>query len=775
LLGGEVSHLDRFSVGFGKLLLTNRIVILLAVLTLFFIAANGAKNLGFDTNYRVFFSDKNPQLTAFETLQNVYTKTDNIVFVLKPKSGDVFEPNTLKAVQELTEASWKLPFSTRVDSLSNYQHTYAIEDDLIVEDLVEEDPSELTEENLQHIKKVALSEPTLVNRTISPEATATGVNITFHFPEKDPFEVPQTTQEARKLLASFQERYPDIEMVGSGVVYMNNAFAESSQNDMKTLIPIMYGILIITMMVLLRSFLTTLAVLVVIALSAIFAMGIAGWAGIRLTPPSAIAPTIILTLAIADSIHIIISMFKEMRRGLAKNEAIIESIRINFQPILLTSITTAIGFLSLNFSDAPPFHDLGNITAVGVIAAFFFSILVLPIILSVIPIKIKSQQVTHPFFDRLSDFVIAKRKSILVLFIGLIGFLSVMISRIDLNDQFVQYFDYSIPFRGEAEFVMDNLTGLYQIEYSVGAEEEGGIANPKYLERLEAFTNWLTQHPKIQHVYSVTDIFKRLNKNMHGDQEEWYRLPEEKTMAAQYLLLYEMSLPYGLDLNDRVNLDKSATRVTVTTYDLSTKELRALKRESEQWLQENTPKYMHTEATSPTIMFAYISERNINSMMLGNTVALVLISLCILIALKSVRMGVISLVPNLVPAIMGFGIWGLFVGQVNMAVALVAAVSLGIIVDDTVHFLSKYYRARKEKGLNAQEAVHYAFSTVGAALVVTTVVLAAGFSMLLFSGFQMNSTLGALTTIIITCALIADFLLLPALLIKLDKNKGESS
>lgn len=770
------TRMDQFAVNFALWVLQNRILVILAVIIFVIACASGSRFLGFDTDYRVFFSKENPQLKAFDELQRVYTKTDNAVFVLKPKSGTIFEENTIAAVQELTQESWKLPFSSRVDSLSNYQHTYANGDNLTVIDLIEKPADELHSDDMAFIKDVAMNEPLIQHRLVSPDGDTTGVNITFYFPGESPFEVPNTANKIRELLATVQTRYPDIEIVASGVVMMNNAFSEVSQNDMKTLIPIMYGVLLITMLLFLRCISSTIATLLVIAFSAAAAMGVAGWFGVKLTPPSASAPTIILTLAIADSIHIIVSLFKEMQKGTGKREAIIESVRINFQPVLLTSFTTAIGFLSLNFSDAPPFRDLGNMTAVGIIFAFFFSILLLPAILSFVPVRCgTNEKGHHKWIDDLGAWVVKKRKILLPTMSVIVVLCAFMIPRMEINDEFVQYFDEGVSFRDDAEFMMEHLTGIYLVEYSLGAENSQGINDPTYLERMEAFANWLREQPEVQHVYSLTDVFKRLNKNMHGDNPEWYTIPSTREMAAQYLLLYEFSLPYGLDLNDRINVDKSATRLTATLYDMSTNEIKAFKRKSEQWLKENTPSYMHTEATSPVVMFAYISERNIHSMLKGNTIALFLISLTILIALRSFTMGVFSLIPNLTPALMGFGIWALFVSQINMAVAFVAAISLGIIVDDTVHFLSKYYRARREKGLHSHEAVRYAFSTVGSALVITTFILICGFSILMLSVFKINFVMGTLTALIIACALIADMLLLPPLLMLADRKIHKES
>jgi predicted RND superfamily exporter protein len=261
---------------------------------------------------------------------------------------------------------------------------------------------------------------------------------------------------------------------------------------------------------------------------------------------------------------------------------------------------------------------------------------------------------------------------------------------------------------------------------------------------------------------------RRLNMNMHGDDPEWYRLPDDRELAAQYLLLYEMSLPYGLDLNNQIDISKSATKLTVFLDSLSSNELLAIESRAQAWLTENTP-HMQSYSASPSVMFAYIGQRNIRSMLVGTSVALVLISIILIFALRSVKIGLISLVPNLAPAAMGFGLWGLLYGQVGLGLSIVAGLTLGIVVDDTVHFLSKYLRARREQGMNSQDAVRYAFHTVGIALLVTTIVLVAGFLVLAQSTFKLNSDMGLLTSITIAFALLADFIFLPPLLMKLDK------
>ena len=758
--------------GFGNWVIRFRWLIIPTTLLLVFVVAKGTGFLGFATDYRVFFSKDNPQLVAFETLQNTYTKNDNVMFAVEPKDGNVFTRETLAIIEEITRASWKIPYSLRVDSITNFQYTWAEGDDLVVQDLVENAES-FTDEQLKKVQEVALAEPLLLNRLITKKTDITGINTTINTPNESPAEIPEVVAFVREMRDKFQEKYPDINIYLTGVVFMDNAFNEAGEGDMKSLVPIMYGVVLIIMVFALRTFWGTFTTILIMAFSILSGMGLAGWSGILLTPISANAPTIILTLAVADSIHILVTLFYEMRHGKSKYEAIRESLRVNHQPVFITSITTAIGFLSLNFSDSPPFRDLGNIVAMGVMFAYIYSVLFLPAMISVLPLRVKAASSSqNGLIENLGDWVILNRKSLFWGMMGAIILLSVQIPRIELNEKFNEYFDTRYQFRIDNDYVIDHLTGFESIEYSLKAGESGGVSNPAYLKKLDEFAEWYRKQPGVMYVGTLTDTMKRLNKNMHGDDEAFYRLPEERDLSAQYLLLYELSLPFGLDLNNQINIDKSSTRFTVILESVSTQTALSLEASAQEWLQKNAPPEMASHGASPLIMFSHIAKRNIESMMTGTLLALLLISAILVGVLKSFKLGGISTVPNLAPVFMTFGIWALFVGHIGLAVSVVAPVALGIIVDDTVHFLSKYRRARQELGKSAEEAVRYSFHTVGTALFLTSIILVCGFFVLTFSGFRMNVNLGFMTTLAILCALIADFLFLPTLLMKFSGEKS---
>jgi predicted RND superfamily exporter protein len=367
---------------------------------------------------------------------------------------------------------------------------------------------------------------------------------------------------------------------------------------------------------------------------------------------------------------------------------------------------------------------------------------------------------------RLADWVIRRRRLLLWGMGGLTLLLIAQIPRNELNDQFVKYFDQSFEFRRDTDFATEHLTGIYRVEYSFPSGEPGGINEPAYLERVEAFANWYRVQPEVLHVSALTDIVKRLNRNLHGDDPAWYRLPESRELAAQYLLLYELSLPFGLSLNDQIDVDRSATRVGAILQNLTTNQMLALEARAQAWLRAHLPPGLSAEGSSAAVIFSHIGARNIRAMLKGAFFAMLLIAAVLVIALRSLRIGLLSMLPNLVPLAMAFGLWGLLVGQVGLALSVVTGITLGIVVDDTVHFLSKYLRARRELGKSVAEAVRHAFATVGTALWVTSLVLVLGFSVLALSNFELNAGMGLLTALTIALALAADFLLLPALLLE---------
>ena len=752
-----------------SLSLTRPKTILLIACTIIVMAAIGGKSLYFRGDYKVFFAADNPQLQAFEQMQNSFSKNESASIVIAPHSGDVFNPQTLSLIRDLTQDAWQTPFSTRVDSLSNFQYTSAQEDDLIVENLVT-DNNKLTPKELINIRTVALQQPDLVGRMISPQGHVTLINITVNLPEGDQTrEVEEISAFVKALSAKYEQLYPGHDFYHTGVVLMNDAFASSAKHDASTLVPLMFLTIIVIMWLALRTFVGTFATLVVIVGSIVTTMGLSGWMNMFLSTATVNVPTMVMTLAVADCIHVVSSMLFAMREGKDKKEALLYSLQLNVKPIFITSATTGVGFLTLNFAEVPILADLGNLTAIGVIFACLFSLTLLPALIMLLPMKTLPVQKQHSGrTEKFGEWVIYNHRKLLPLSL-VVAVIAVAFSfQNHLNDVSTAYFEKSSSFRQSTDFQQENLSGMTNIDFAIYTEQESGINAPEVLVIIDEFSQWLRTQPEVDHVVAISETFKRLNKNMHADEPSFYALPDDKELAAQYLLLYEMSLPYGLDLNNQMNMDKSATRIVVTIQNLGSKEITNLETRAKGWFSQRAPLLTMT-AASPGLMFAHIGEANMASMIKGTAVALVLISALLVFALKSWRMGVISLLPNLLPAGIGFGIWGMYSGEINLGLSIVLSMTLGIIVDDTVHFLSKYQHARTA-GKDAEQAVRFAFASVGRALWITTIVLALGFSVLMLSPFALNADMGMLTSIIILVALAVDFLFLPPFLMVFDKK-----
>jgi len=752
-----------------------RWAVILASILLSVAAGWGAQYLEMKSDYREFFAEDDPQRASFNRLQDTYAQSDTVFFVIAPNDGVVFQRDVLKMVESLTDAAWQLPHSLRVDSLTNFQHTTADEEGLVVENLVE-DASRLTETEIVAIKAVALKESLIAGKLITDASNVTGVAVTINLPGESNDEFGEVARAARVIADEYRVLYPEIDIYLSGMIMGNNTTTELIEQDAALLVPLMGLIIVFTLLLLLRSVRATLATVTVILMTLVSTMGLMGWLGFSITGPSSSAPIIIVTIAVADCVHILVSYFFLLREGLSKTPAILKSMKINLGPIFLTSLTTAIGFLSMNFSDSPPFQVLGTVSAIGVMVAFLLSITLLPALMAVmLPAKkVAAVKDNGGVLRPLADRVI---KHPLSFFWGVVAISTMLFAAIpknEVNDEFVKFFDTNQEFRQAVDFSNEHLVGVSTIEYALVSPNEGGINSPKFLQQLDKFSEWLLTQSEVKQVTSLSDTMKRLNRDMHAGDEAWYKIPESTELAAQYLLLYEMSLPFGLDMTNQIDFDKLETRVTASLEELNTNEMLALEARISLWLETQLPEVEFYDS-SGTVMFAHLSVNNSYSSLISTGIALILISFVLTFALKSLKMGFVSLLVNIAPAALAFGVWGLLVGQIGLSISVAVGMTLGIVVDNTVHFLSKYLNARREQGLSTESAIRYAFSHVGTALLVCNAVLISGFLVLAQSDFMLNRDMGYFTALTFALALVVDFLFLPPFLMFIEKKRALST
>ena len=748
------------------------LTILLSLLVMLVLAAGARYLVEVDVDVRNHFGNDDPHIIALEQLEDTYSLSDAALVAVAPKNGTIFTRETLVAIEELTEQLWRTPYVTRVDSITNYSHSEGFEDELVVDPLID-DAGSLSDEAIERIRSIALGTEEVAGRFVSRDGRVAGLVVSVTLPEDRELGKLEVTDFLYDAAHTAREMHPGIGYHLTGELVLNRAMRDAIDEEMAVLAPIALGTMLLVAIILLRSIWGTVAIVLMLVAVVLSALGFTGWTGMKLFGESGAALFVLMAVTVAHSVHVIEGMFAGLRQGMDRKQAAIHSLEVNVWPVFLTSLTTAIGFLSLNFADMPPFRVMGNMVAFGALCAFAYSVTLLPAFLSIVPMRsppVRAGRLDH--FDRLGRFVVSNRVTLLWSFGALIVVLIAGISRIELKENWLELLDDSYEFRRSTDFISENFTGVESYEYSLDSGRESGITDVEYLRQVDAFAEWYRAQPEVAHVFAVTDIIKRLNKNLHGDDPDFYVLPTDSDLAAQYLLLYEFSLPVGRDLNNLIDVERSATRVTVVLRSLSTKEKIALDHRAQAWFRQNAPG-LETGATGVAVVGASSIQRNIEGMLLGTTVAMAIVSLLLLFVFRSVRLGLISLIPNFIPAAMAMGLWGYAVGEVGVAASVVTAIAFGIIVDDTIHFMTKYVRSRKN-GLLPSESVQSTFRSVGRALLVTTVVFGLGFMVFGASGMTTNQALGLLVGMTVIIALLADFLFLPPLLMALDGTRETS-
>ena len=759
--------LDRWN----RLVVDHPWAVVLLTLLLAGLASFSLRNFQNNNDPRIFFTEENPDFRLFRELEDRFTSNEAVFFIIHPANGDIFTRDNLIALEQLTEAAWTLPNSTRVDSLVNFQHTEVDGDDLTVNYLVE-DAAELDDKAIARIRRIALAEPSLIGRNISPSGHVAGVVVTVTMDEGSR-DAPMITEASRALAQQFAQRYPDIEFMLTGTVVFSEATKLATDQAMTFTLPLAFLAMLVCLLLILRSPMFTGIVIIVVMLSIAMAMGLSVWLGIEFSPIVGMAPAMILTLAVADCVHILATYRHERLAGRELRAAMLESLRVNFQPVWLTSLTTAIGFAILNFSESQPFRALGDVVFMGVLLAFVLSVALLPALVMLIPHRITASRQTdyQPAMIALADWVIRHSRRLLLGMGALVLTLVACIPLNNVNDVFNEYFDRSFEVRRVNDFAMRELTGMHRIDYMVPSGEPGGAMEPEYLNNLDRFTSWLEQQPEVIYVSAYTDVIKRLNRDLNGGDPEFYQVPDSRELTSQYTLMYELSLPQGLGLESQLDINKEYARVVLMLKNIGSHLVLDFNDRAQAWMRDNWPEAMRARGTGMDILFGRVTMKNIESMLTGAALALVSVSLLLILALRSWWYGFLSLLPNLLPAGMAFGLWALISGEIGLAVSVVACMTLGIVVDDTVHFLSKYVRAKREHGLGTAEAVRYAFRTVGVALIATSVVLVANFAVIGTSNFYPNSSMGQLSAITIAMALVVDFFFFVPLLIVLDQHR----
>ena len=741
--------------------------ILAAALLLVAIAAAGLQFIAMSPDLRVFFSDENPDKIALDAFEETFVREDSGIIAVAPKSGDVFSPDAIRAVHEVVERAWYLPYVRRIDSVITFQDSRAEDDAVLVGDLLP-DPLAATQAELDAARARALTRPEIVGSLLNPDASMTQVRILFMLPGIDlRNEAPEAYRAMLALEQEIETEFPQIELFVSGTAAMNASFTLAARKDLKTLLPAMVFVTILILGLSLRSGRGAAIALTVSLISALSGISALCWAGVPLNTATVMAPLIILPLSVAGVTHLL-SATGTATEGIpasdrpARQKAVAEALQRLTPSITLSLITTIIGFLALNFSISPPFWQLGNAVAAGLVVALLLILTLVPALVVIWPPRSAGATRHNQGLIALAKWTLRHKTAVLLVSVLTLGAIVPGIAKLQFEDDFVAYFDHSFQFRRDTDRIEENLTGLRTLEYPFDAGQPEGVYEPAFLQQVDGFVGWARSQPHVVSVQSVTDTIKQLSMNMNDDDAKAYRLPDARANAAQYVLLYEMSLGYGMDLSDRLSLEKSTLRVTVVLQNVTTADTRHFEDKAAQWIAANAP-LLSAAPTGIAHVFTLIAFRDAKAMVVGTLLALVLVSLAMMVLLRNLRMALISLVPNLLPAALAFGLWGFLSGQVTLAISVVAAMTFGIVVDDTIHMMMAFNRNRRA-GRSHEEASIAAVTEVGRPVIITSLSLMAGFFVMSFSGFALNSDMALLTACTVGFAMLADLFLLPVLL-----------
>ncbi|ABS62738.1 conserved hypothetical protein [Parvibaculum lavamentivorans DS-1] len=726
--------------------------------------------LSYDT--RVFFNPAGQDIATLRGFEAKYGQNNDLLMVVWAGGRDIAEPDTLAAMGDLVARAWRLPHSTRVDGLTNFPHVQSDADSFSVADLVP-DPANVSLAEAQEIGRIAIDDPLIRNRLMAEDGKAAGIVVNFNLPGEASAEVREIIAAARALAKDFEADYPGIEVKLTGNVMLMGTFSEAAMNDVMVLIPISLLVTSLVMFAFVRAVLPSIGILSLLGLSSAAAMGAAGWYGYEINTATVACPVIIMTVNMAAAVRIVTTAMGALGRGLSRNEAIAEAISINLWPVTLTNATTMIGFLAMNLADAPPLREQGNIVVVGILFAYLFTFTWLPAILSLMPLRPAVQR-SERVMILLGHFVNRYYKQLFFLCSMIVLACAVWLGNIRLDDDFARYFDQRFEYRQDSDFAEERLTGLNIVEFDVGAGTEGGVFEPAYQARLAAFEAWLREQPGVVSVAAISDVTARVHEAMNAGREPVEAVPEDRETIAQYFLLYELSLPFGMSLNDQVNVSRSSSRVTVILRHMTSTQIREFNDGATSWLKENAPPEMQTRGIGLNVLFANLSGVNIRSMMLATLVSVVLIAVVVGVALRSTVYGALSILLNMLPSLVGFGLWGLLYQDIGLAASVVTAMTIGLVVDDTIYFLLMYQRARKD-GLSPEESINHVFATVGIAMLVITASLAVGFGTLVFSGFEVNRSLGAMTALVILSNLFIDWLMLPPVMRIMENSRARKA
>lgn len=743
---------------------------LLAVLSLLLggVIAWGAQYTTIDASSDAILSEDDPYRQEVEQVDLDFPPSTGAIIAFMPASGDIFTVESLRVMEELTERYVEVDSAVSVGSLIN-RRLNAVDADRLNRDYLIPDIATLTEQDLREIREVALADEDLTSTMLSDEGDMALAIIKYRASPDDQPTRRQIAQSIVDLRDSLREKHPQMGTFVLGRALFELDSYKAQIKDRTYLAPLVLITNVLLLWYCLRSVAFSLCVMLVSFATIALTMGTMGWANIPFNQISNMGPLVVLTIAFADSIHIVSVYLQGLRQSLSKVDAMRESLAVNLQPVTLATVTTTMGFLSLNYCSSPGIYGFGNVVAIGVVWAFVLTFTLLPALILLVPVRKVPQPLgVRGLMNAIAELVERHGKPLLVgggiLIVATLAMLPM--NKVDFS-QF-SFVDKESDFHKVFNALSEKIGNDQSLVFSINSGSYYGIAEPEFLDAIEGFSRWLETQPEATYVTSYTKFLKIQNMAENDNDEAFKVLPTDNLQIIDYLVGYQLVQEIEPNLEPIFNPDYSAIRLVIGTSNLSNTQLVEFNERIENWLEENLDpayKVMHGDNS---ILFARLEYSISVQLLEGFALSFLLITLTMLIGLRSIRYGLLSIIPNLFPATIVFGFWGLFVGELSPYILMLFSISIGLVVDDSVHVLSKYIHARRH-GSAPEPAVRYSLDKAGSAITITTLSLAVGTLVLLFSNTYYYQNVALLLTPIIVVALLLDLLYLPPLLVRFDR------
>ncbi|MBW1683505.1 MAG: RND family transporter [Deltaproteobacteria bacterium] len=767
----------------------HRWVVLAICLLLLGACAYFASQARFDNSFEAYFDTDDPAYAAYNGFREDFG-SDEISYILYEAPGlphGPFDLGVMRKIASLTEALEEVPFVKEVTSLANVEYVEGVPDGLEIYQLLEEFSG--GQQDLLEIREKVLAKPLYVGGLVSREGDYAAIIIDMDRSAVDPLEeirldpeggdaldnlYPQVTYHAIEELLARPE-YEGIVFHHVGDVPLNTVYNEISSSESGRLAGITFGVITLLLLGFFRRPIGIAGPLAVVALSVMVSIGLVGLLGWKLDLMFVMLPTLLIAVGVASSVHII-AEFRAYHAELGdRREAVRRTMYLVGTPCLLTSLTTAAGFVSMSIAPIKSISHFAVYSAVGVVAAFLLSVTLLIVFLSFgrrsLPreaseaekVRAKGGRLFHAALAGLARFDVRHRRAIIAVFAGIFVLSALGIARLRVDSNFLNEFSEDEPIRVATHYVDEIMGGTYSFVYLFDSGAPEGIKSPEFLreiERLQAEAD--RQSHLVKKTYSIVDLLRDINKSFNEEDPAHYVLPETRELVAQYLLLYEMS--GGEDLQDFVSSDFARASLELRCKAVETSVLDEMVDGLDAYLEAQPVSVASISVTGIGAIWLKLQGYITSSQIRGLLLAFSAIAALMCFVFQSLKTGLLAMVPNLSPVVLTLGVMGWIDMPLDYVRLMIATVAIGISVDDTIHHMTRFRHEFLRCG-SYEQALEASTVDVGRALVITSVVLVAGFLVFLLSSLDSFATFGALLATTISVALVADFLLMPALVL----------